>query len=144
MTRHATTAPRTEQFIVDRFDYQRASHDVYNSKAVGLVAPQATASSTSPAARRGNCQSHASRGDGDGGNRGGDSGETGGAGAGARAFAVLPPLDIVYQHETVFVKYAMLLCISSIDIRFYYLTCITLRVHRSLDFPKLLFYFCCL
>ena len=77
---------------MDRLDYQRASHGVYNSKAVGLVASQATASSTSPAA--------------DGGDRDGDSGETGGAGDGARAFAVLPILDIVYQHETVFVKYA--------------------------------------
>lgn len=29
------------QFVVDRLDYQRASHDVYNRKAVGLLALQA-------------------------------------------------------------------------------------------------------
>lgn len=32
------------QFVVDRLDYQRASHDVYNRKAVGLLALQAAAS----------------------------------------------------------------------------------------------------
>lgn len=30
--------------MVDRLDYQRASHDVYNRKAVGLLALQAAAS----------------------------------------------------------------------------------------------------
>lgn len=35
--------------MVDRLDYQRASHDVYNRKAVGLLAMQAGGSS--PAAQ---------------------------------------------------------------------------------------------
>ncbi|CAN0505776.1 unnamed protein product, partial [Scytosiphon promiscuus] len=32
------------QFVVDRLDYQRASRDVYNRKAVGLLALQASSS----------------------------------------------------------------------------------------------------
>lgn len=31
------------QFVVDRMDYQRSSRDVYNTRAVGLIALQATA-----------------------------------------------------------------------------------------------------
>lgn len=43
-----TLAFHKNQFVVDRLDYQRASHDVYNRKAVGLLALQAAASAPVP------------------------------------------------------------------------------------------------
>lgn len=60
------------QFVVDRLDYQRASHDVYNRKAVGLLALQAaasapvgpTATAAAPPLSRDGSARRASKGDG--------------------------------------------------------------------------------
>lgn len=38
------------QFVVDRLDYQQASHDVYSRKAVGLVMLRSTSAVSAPTA----------------------------------------------------------------------------------------------
>lgn len=49
VTRSFSTVPgHLYQFIVDRLDYQRASRDVYNRKAVGLLALQASTAPSAP------------------------------------------------------------------------------------------------
>lgn len=58
---------KKKQFVVDRLDYQRASRDVYNRKAVGLLALQASSSAPAAPAEGGVSRRNRSSGDGVGG-----------------------------------------------------------------------------
>lgn len=90
--------------MVDRLDYQRASHDVYNRKAVGLLALQAAASApvgptptaAAPRLSRDASARRAWQGDGmDGAGHGGGK-------EGVRSTAKAKRMEVSQQHRAMY------------------------------------------